>query len=124
MPQLNMLLVIRTRDGVTVKELAGALQVSPPSASAMVDRLVETGAVTREQNPDDRREVIVCISPQAAAVIDRLEEYILERIVELLEKIGPEYAEKWCAVYERILEILAEERDADESGYLQKDKTV
>jgi len=113
-PQLNMLTVIGDRGSVTIKELAKALQVSPPSASAMVDRLVEIGAVTREQNPDDRREVIVGMSPQVEEIISRIEERFLKRILELLDKIGAEYAAKWCDVFERVLEVLAEERDAVE----------
>ena len=40
-PQMNMLLMIRVRETVSVTELAALLNVSPPSVSTMVDRLVE-----------------------------------------------------------------------------------
>jgi len=115
-PQLNMLSVVRDHDGATIKKLANTLQVSAPSASAMVDRLVEIGAVTREQNPDDRREVIVSMSSEAAQVIERIEEQILERIAELLEKMGPDYARQCSDVYKRILEVIAEEKGGKRSS--------
>ncbi len=114
--QLNMLSVIRHQGGTTIKDLAGELHVSAPSASAMVDRLVEMGAVTREQNPRDRREVIVSMSGAAAELIEGIEEQILEGIAELLEKIGPDYARQWCDVYKRILEVIAEERAGKSSS--------
>ena len=107
--QLNMLSVIRHYDGTTIKEIANALGVSAPSASAMVDRLVEMGAVTREQNPLDRREVIVSMSREATEVTERIEEQILAGIAELIEKIGPDYARQWCCVYKEILDVIAEE---------------
>ena len=123
-PQMNMLFVIRDRDHVSIKELAAALEVSAPSASAMVERLFEMGVVTREQNPADRREVIVCISPRAAEMVDAIEERILEGIVELLEKIGPDYAREWVEIYQRILEILAEEDVPAASGSRREDDAL
>ena len=110
MPQVNMLSVIRTSDGISIKDLANALQVSPPSASAMVDRLVEMTIVTREQNPADRREVVIRVSPRAAELLGGIEEEVLAVLVDYIEKLGPEYAEKWCDVYSRLLEILVEEK--------------
>jgi len=119
--QVNMLVAIRDHDGTTIKKLAKTLDVSAPSASAMVDRLVEVGVVTREQNPKDRREVVVRVSPQAAQLADKIEEQILQGIVEMIEKVGAEYARKWTEVYEKIREVLAEEQleaasDGDEEG--------
>ena len=114
--QLNMLSVIRHQGGTTIKDLASELHVSAPSASAMVDRLVEMGAVTREQNPRDRREVMVSMSGEAAELIERIEEQILEGIAELLEKIGPGHARQWCDVYKRILEVIAKEKVGNSSS--------
>ena len=58
-PQLFALLVLRDRGPATITELSHVLEVSPPSASAMVDRLVEKGILTREHSREDRRKVVV-----------------------------------------------------------------
>jgi len=42
-PQMTALMTVRERGQVTIKELAEGLGVSAPSASVMVDRLVEMG---------------------------------------------------------------------------------
>ncbi len=105
-PQMNMLLTVRERDHATIKELAEALKVSAPSASTMVDRLVEMGALIREQSRVDRREVAVQISPLGEHTLAVMEKQILESIVELLKEIGPDYARMWCDVYKRIRMVL------------------
>ena len=35
----------------------------------------------------------------------------MQSIAEILERIGPEYAAKWCDVYGRIRAVVAENRD-------------
>jgi len=112
MPQCNVLTVVRERQAVTIKDLAEALQVSPPSASAMVDRLVDLGMVRREQSRVDRREVLVRISKQGEEAIDSFEAEMLVTIREILEQVGPETAQTWCDVYKRIRCVLDEESAA------------
>jgi DNA-binding MarR family transcriptional regulator len=51
-----------------VGEVAGLLGVSMPTASQLVDRLAEEGAVERAVNPDDRRQVLVDLAPHARQV--------------------------------------------------------
>jgi DNA-binding MarR family transcriptional regulator len=104
--QMNSLRVVRDRDQVSVKELAEALRVSAPSASAMVERLVDMDLVTREQSQTDRREVVVRLTAKGTEVVDHMERVMLQSIVELLDKVGPEYAEMWCTLYARIREVI------------------
>jgi len=109
---MNALMMVRDRSQVTIKELAEALGVSAPSASVMVDRLVEMGMVTREQSRVDRREVVVQVAPEAVETIERMEKQALQSIVEIIDKIGPKYARMWCEALGRIREVLREENAA------------
>lgn len=108
--QMQLVRMIRNREETTITELAELLQVSPPSASVMVDRLVEKGIVTRQQSRADRRKVLVRISPEAIKRIEKIENAILFSFVELVEKIGPQTSRKWCEVLARIKEVLREEQ--------------
>jgi DNA-binding MarR family transcriptional regulator len=49
----------------SVGEIAQGLGVSLPSASELVDRLVERGLADRGANPADRRQVLVWLTPEA-----------------------------------------------------------
>ena len=97
--QLNAVRAVRDRGEVTIKVLAKALNVSAPSASTMVDRLVEMGVLAREQSSRDRREVLVRISRNVSDEIDAIEEDFLKSLIELMEQIGPEMSQKWYEVY-------------------------
>ncbi|MFC1516874.1 MarR family winged helix-turn-helix transcriptional regulator [Thermodesulfobacteriota bacterium] len=107
--QLHVFMQVRHRGEVTIKELAELLGVAPPSASAMVDRLVEKRFLSREMSQEDRRKVTVRISPEAMVDIEKTEEAVLSSFVDLVEKVGPDTAHKWCEVLERIKSILEEE---------------
>ena len=113
-PQFNALVAVRDRGQVTIKELAMALGVSAPSASTMVDRLLELAMVSRRQSEADRREVIVALTPEGEQAACRLEAVLLRGICELLDRLGPDHAAKWVEVYARIREVL--ESDAHTAG--------
>jgi DNA-binding MarR family transcriptional regulator len=116
MPQAHTLKTIRQRGQVSIKALASAMQVSAPSASAMVDRLVELGAVTREHSRLDRREVVVRVTPEGERTVDLIEGFILQSIAQLLEAIGPRHAEMWCEVHTRIREVLEAQHAVTENA--------
>lgn len=105
-PQMNMLIMIRVRQSVSVTELAALLNVSPPSVSAMVDRLVERGLLTRTPSDLDRRKVVIRVSPEALKDIAQVEEMVLASFVELVEAVGPKTTQKWCEVLQQITQVL------------------
>ena len=86
--QLHLLGLLNELGPTTVSQLAALLGTTPPSASAMVDRMVDTGLVVRERNEDDRRVVTVSLSPGGnnaleAALGGRRE--MLERVLSQLD---------------------------------------
>ncbi len=108
LPQLDAVRAAGRSDEVTITKLSRTLGVSAPSASAMVDRLVERGILIRERSRQDRRKVVVRVSEDVAEDIQRIEESILGEFIDIIEKIGPEAAGKWCEVLDRVHCILAE----------------
>lgn len=57
---------------VAAGEVATALGLSTSSVTALVDRLVKAGYVTREAVPDDRRKVMVRLEPATYAAFARV----------------------------------------------------
>jgi len=108
-PQIHMLLRIRNHGQCTISELAAMLDVSPPSVSAMVDRLVDKGALVRERSKKDRRVVAVQLSDNASHYIGCMEDAMLESFMKTIDKVGPELTEKWCTVVEQVDKALGEE---------------
>lgn len=107
--QLHVIMVIRLREEVSMSELAELLGVAPPSASAMVDRLVEKGLLNRRHGLQDRRKVMVRVSPEMSKDIEIAETAVLQTMVDLVEKIGPETTRQWCEVLSRVERVLQRE---------------
>ena len=108
--QMRALKYVKTRGQVSITELADLLNVSAPSASTMVERLVEKGVLVRKPDPDDRRKVIVTISPDIVAITEQIEKEIFGAFIDLVEKLGPEIANDWHRVLERIADVLDSDR--------------
>ncbi len=109
MAQVQMLMTVQGCGGSTISNLAEQLNVSPPSASCMVDRLEDKGFLYRERSTEDRRKVVVRLSKQAAAQAEKMEEAVLAAFLDLVEKVGPETAQKWCEVLKRVEQVLSKQ---------------
>ena len=124
-PQSNVLLVLKEENGeMTIKDLASALGVSPPSASSMVDRLVEMGMLIREQSQTDRREVRIRMSQTGEETFAIMEDEILQVIVGLLKELGPEDSQQWCEVYAKIADIISARRQDMANGHIAEGQAV
>ncbi len=56
----------------TVGYLADQLLLAPNSAAELTDRMVRTGLLERRTAPEDRRRVVLCLTPAAEGVLWRL----------------------------------------------------
>ena len=110
MAQVQMLMTLQSCGASTISNLAEQLNVSPPSASCMVDRLEDKGFLHRERSLQDRRKVVVHLSEQAASQAERMEGAVLAAFLDLVEQVGPETAEKWCEVLERVEQVLTNKK--------------
>jgi DNA-binding MarR family transcriptional regulator len=73
MQQLKVLTMIAIDpDRATGHELAAQLQVSVATMSGLVDRLVEHGMVSREEDPSDRRVRRLSVTMEGSATIRSL----------------------------------------------------
>ncbi|QDB78339.1 MarR family transcriptional regulator [Georgenia sp. 311] len=73
MQQLRLLMLLRVHGPVGGHQLARHLDVSMPTVSGLVDRLVERGLVERRPDPGDRRVRLVGLSDQGHAVVAEYE---------------------------------------------------
>jgi DNA-binding MarR family transcriptional regulator len=68
--QFRMLVVLDGhRDGVNLNRLAEQLEVATSTAVRMVDRLLVAGLVTREENPTNRREVLLGLTSDGRRIV-------------------------------------------------------
>jgi DNA-binding MarR family transcriptional regulator len=58
--------------GVSQRRLADELGLTPGTVSVRIDRLVEDGLVSREPDPDARRNVLVALTPKGRELFERV----------------------------------------------------
>src|SRR5205807_10147691 len=64
MAQLKVLLTLAFEDEATIGKIAETLGIGPPTASHLVDRLVQAGLVERVERSTDRRYTLASLTPQ------------------------------------------------------------
>jgi DNA-binding MarR family transcriptional regulator len=89
LPQLQAMRYIWLHRNATVGEVAEGLDISYPSATNMLNRLVRKGLVVRHGNPADRRFVEVELTEKGEQITRRVEEERTARLKQVLDEMSP-----------------------------------
>ncbi len=84
MPQAKVLYLLGALGDLHMSTLVARLGVSLSTVSGLVDRLVDHGLATRHDDPADRRQVVVGMTPAGSQFIDRFRELNARQMRELL----------------------------------------
>jgi DNA-binding MarR family transcriptional regulator len=74
----------------TLSEVADALGVSLPTASELIERLVEEGMVSRDTNPADRRKVVLALTPRAREMGQQIHAIRRAQIRAVMDRLEPD----------------------------------
>ena len=86
------------RERISIGELAERLQILHHSAVGLVNRLEVQGLVEREQNHEDRRQVLIGLTEKGMEVLESLASIHREE----LRQLGPQL----CAMLEKISNLM------------------
>ncbi|WP_374116558.1 MarR family winged helix-turn-helix transcriptional regulator [Streptomyces gilvus] len=87
LPQLRSLVALRTCGPIKLAAMAATLGVNPSTALRMVERLESLGLIDRRVNPDNRREVVLRLTPEGQALTDRVLQHRRSAIRALVERL-------------------------------------
>lgn len=88
MAQLNILYILRRSGEMPMSRLADVLNVSLSNATGLVDRMEERGLLERTRVPEDRRVVLVRLTPDGSRVLDEqdaLSDDLLRQVLGTLD---------------------------------------
>lgn len=85
MPQAKLLYLLGAAGDLHMSELVARLGVSLSTVSGLVERIVEAGLATRRDDPADRRQVVVGLTPAGTDFIDRFRDLNARQMRELLD---------------------------------------
>jgi DNA-binding MarR family transcriptional regulator len=97
---------------LTPTEIADRMIQTPASVTSLLDTLARRGLVMREQDPSDRRRVLVSLTPEARGVVDRY----LARIVALQSAVTARLTEAERVELVRMLAVIREDIATVDAG--------
>jgi DNA-binding MarR family transcriptional regulator len=101
MAQMKVLMLLSAGES-RMSDLAAALHLSLSTVTGLVDRLVDSGLSQRHHDPADRRQVIVKLTADGAAFLERFQELGASQLRQLLTPLSPGEV----ATVRRALELL------------------
>jgi len=87
MPQAKLLYLLGVGGELHMSAIVARLGVSLSTVSGLVDRIVDHGLAARREDPADRRQVLVGLTPDGARFIDRFRELNARQMRELLLRL-------------------------------------
>jgi len=78
---------------IHMTELVARLRVTPSTTSGLVERLVEQGLADRADDPADRRQVIVSVTPAGHELMERFRELNSRQLRDLLSGMSDDDVE-------------------------------
>jgi DNA-binding MarR family transcriptional regulator len=92
LPQYRVLVFLAVRERPAT-HVAALLGVSASTMTSVVDGLVARGLVSRSADPSDRRRVLLALTDQGVATMQRGDQVVGAGLERLLQRLAPEQAE-------------------------------
>ena len=101
-PQFFLLAFLDQKEVLTMSAIAQKMGHTTTAASGLVARLENLGYVMRSVARDDRRKVMVCITPKGSALVRRIREEMVGNLMKILEHLRPDEQKAWLQIYSKI----------------------
>jgi DNA-binding MarR family transcriptional regulator len=101
-PQFFLLAFLDQKEVLTMSAIAQKMGHTTAAASGLVARLENLGYVMRSVARDDRRKVMVCITPKGSALVRRIREEMVGNLMKILDHLTPDEQKAWLQIYGKI----------------------
>jgi DNA-binding MarR family transcriptional regulator len=101
-PQFFLLGHIASSESLSMTEIADKMAHTTAAATGLVDRLANLGYVQRMHASDDRRKVLVRITPKGVNLVERIRQDIVEKLSLVTGILEPQEQTTWLHIYEKI----------------------
>src|SRR5437763_16050482 len=101
-PQFFLLAILDHKEVLTMSAIAQKMGHTTAAASGLVARLENLGYVMRSSAREDRRKVMVCITPKGSTLVRRIREDMVGNLMKIMEHLSPDEQKAWLCIYSKI----------------------
>jgi DNA-binding MarR family transcriptional regulator len=94
MPQFGILMQIHYRGNCGISDISNRFDITSAAASQLVDKLVQSGLVQREEDPQDRRAKLLNLTEKAKEMIQHGTEGRYRWVDDVAQKLSPQEREQ------------------------------
>lgn len=106
MQQLRVMMILYSDGPTRVSVLAKKLNVSTPTVTGILDRLVRQELTYRADDPRDRRVVLNALTDRGREVIEHLQPIDAERLTRAIDSLSPDDRKNVLAAVSKLLEAV------------------
>jgi DNA-binding MarR family transcriptional regulator len=104
-PQFFLLAYLDHKEVLTMSAIAQKMGHTTAAASGLVARLENLDLVVRSIAREDRRKVMVCITPKGSALVRRIREEMVGNIMKIMQHLSPDEGKAWLQIYSKIYDF-------------------
>lgn len=101
-PQYFLLTYLDQKEVLTMSAIAKKMGHTTAAASGLVARLENLGLVVRSMSREDRRKVMVCITPKGSTLVRRIREEMVGNVIKVMQHLSPDEQKAWLHIYRKI----------------------
>ncbi|HEV2095586.1 MAG TPA: MarR family transcriptional regulator [Chthoniobacterales bacterium] len=101
-PQFFLLAALDHKEVLTMSAIAQKMGHTTAAASGLVARLENLGYVVRSSAREDRRKVMVCITPKGTTLVRRIREEMVGNLLKIMAHLTPTEQKAWLQIYTKI----------------------
>ena len=101
-PQYFLLGFLELKGELTMTEIAKKMGHTTAAATGLVDRLEKLGHVERGHAKNDRRKILVKITPSGKRIVSEVRDDMIANLLKMMEHLEPDEQRMWVTIYEKI----------------------
>ena len=101
-PQYFLLGFLELKGELTMTEIAKKMGHTTAAATGLVDRLEKLGHVERGHAKNDRRKILVKITPSGKKIVSEVRDDMIANLLKMMEHLEPDEQRMWVTIYEKI----------------------
>lgn len=101
--QMYTLCLLETDTSIPMNSLSSTLACDASNVTGIVDRLLQHDYIKREENPKDRREKMITLSPKGAKICEKISESFISGQPQALQALSKEDKDTLLSLLSKVI---------------------